>query len=44
MLSGADAGIKMNSTILSSIHIIERNDKKWLTEHLGGTSRIIANR
>lgn len=27
MLSGADAGIKMNSTILSSIHIIERNDK-----------------
>lgn len=27
MLSGADAGIKMNSTILNSIHIIERNDK-----------------
>lgn len=27
MLSGADAGIKMNSTILSFIHIIERNDK-----------------
>lgn len=27
MLSGADAGIKMNSTILNSILIIERNEK-----------------
>ena len=35
MLSGADAGIKMNSTILSSIHIIERNDKKMANRAFG---------